>query len=156
VRLPVSAAVMAVLALLASPGALACEDPDNVTITLRDTPPDFFEAGEIVLELDANSWSVIERPPLVVEGQGHELIFDRTFASYKVVRVLAGQYTEPTARVLMTYDSCHDLGGGMSGPSYLVVRDVVEEEDGFIFLRPRPITGKELRLQWEAEQKADN
>lgn len=154
--MPVSAAIMGVVTLLASPDSFACENPDDITISLRDTPPDIVEVGEMVLELDSSSMSVIERPPMVVEVQGHELVFDRVFASYNVVRVLAGQYGEPTARVSMMSNSCHHLGGGASGFSYLVARAVVEEDDGFTYLQPRPITGAELRLQWKEKQKAAN
>jgi len=141
--------------VLAAPVTLACENPDNITISLRDAPPENVEPGVIVLELDAGSMQVIERKPTIIKEQEFSLQLDNRLASYNVVRVLVGPYSEPTARVSMYTDSCHELGGGTSGFSYLVARSVVEE-GGFTFLEPRPITGAELRAKWDKTPEAAN
>lgn len=136
-----------------APVAFACENPDNITIRLRDAPPERIEPGEFVLELDAGSKQVIEREPTVIDEPGFKIALDNRFASYNVVRVLAGQYSESTARVSMFETSCNFLGGGTSGLSYLVGRSAVEK-DGFAFVQPRPITGAELHALWDRAEEA--
>ena len=131
--------------------AFACEDPDSVTIALRDAPPESVQDGEIVLELDSASMTIIKREPTEVESQGHRISFSNDFASYRIVRVLAGSFAEPTARVPFSHSSCRFLGGRTSGLSYLVARPATED-DGFAYLLPRPITGADLRAKWESEE----
>lgn len=158
--------LFAAVALGAAPAALACEDPRNIIIALRETVPETVEPGEVVLEVDRASMETIKaREEVIVfdkpavrypsgEPGPSEFRYDISYATFRVVRVVQGEFADALARIEVSlWSTCKFI----SGPEgrFLVGRPTVDSE-GIHYVAAHWLTAAEYDQQYERYQKAHN
>jgi hypothetical protein len=149
-RRPTHLLSLTALALFAAPGALACEDPADSVTALREAAPRVAQPGDVVLELDAKSMETFTTPAR--DGLG----FDNSYATFDVKRVVVGKFNGRKATIMLTYNSCWDLGLSKSAPVYLLAGPEKMNVDGTKYLPTRVMTAAEIRSQFLSDQKAGN
>ena len=143
--------------VLAAPAALACENPDDIIIALRDVAPEAVEPGEVVLELDRDGMEIIKAreevikfdKPTVVSPTGEpgetEMRFDVSYATFRVVRVLQGDFTYPVARINVSlWSTCKSIGGPQRK---FVVGWPMTDSEGIPYIKARWLKAAEFDAQ---------
>lgn len=153
-RLSAGVIALSAVALVASPTALACENPDDNMTALREAPPPAIEPGEFVLEIDVESIEFSEAAPTSVAVGEHTIAFDNRYATFDVKRVVAGGFEGRKATIGLMLSSCWSLGAPTG--SYLVATPAKVAPDGTVYLPVRPITWGELRNANAQDQQDAN
>ncbi len=136
-------------AMLAAPTVLACENPDDSSVALREFQPTVQEPGEVVLELDWSHMKILKAREETIEDL--QWTFDVLYATFDVVRVIDGDFEDKQARINVSLSStCWSLGG--PGARFVVGRPAMDRE-GIPFIVPRGLTWSELRTQRDQDQK---
>lgn len=147
-----SRGTLGLAAALMAPAALACENPDNITYTLRRVPPASASPDQFVLEVDVASRKDVEEAPIEVKlSDGDALNFPSFFAVFDVKQVLSGDFAAKQVRIPNMLSTCSAFSYG-SDASYFVGR-WVEGPDGNQELRVVSMTRGELREQNQVDQK---
>ena len=142
-------------AAVMAPVAFACENPDNITYTLRSAPPVSVSPGEFVLEVDVASRKDVEEAPIpIMLGEGDTFYLPNVFAVFDVKQVRAGDFAAEQVRIPYWPDSCSSFSQGADA-AYFVSR-WEEAVHGLRRLIVVPIKQGEVRAQHEVSQKAAN
>lgn len=153
-RSNLSGLVVAALALVAAPAALACEDPDNIYYVLRSASPASVGPGEFVLQVDVASRRDVTEAPTIYKIGDNEFQLSNTFAVYDVMRVHSGSFADTQVRIPTMMTSCTGFATAEDA-SYFVGHWRVEP-DGGRALMVKSITRGELLAEQPANQKAAN
>lgn len=141
--------------VLAAPVTLACENPDDITYTLRSAPPVSVSPGQFVLEVDVASRKDVEEAPIPITLGDRDIVYiPNMFAVFNVKRVHAGDFASSQVRIPYWPDSCSSLSYGTDA-AYFVGR-WEDHVDGHRRLMVVPIKQGAVREQREASQKAAN
>lgn len=147
-----------------APVAFACENPDDITIALRDTVPEVVEPGEIVLELDLAGIEIIKAREEVIkldkpatkypsgEPGSSEIRYVGSYATFPVVRVVQGDFAGALARIdVSLWSTCQFI----SGPEgkFLIGRPVTDR-DGISYIKARWLRAVEFDTQHEQDREA--
>jgi hypothetical protein len=134
-------AMLAAASLVASPFALACENPDDTVSALRDVIPKTVQPGDFVLELDVASMKAFEGAPQEWGADGHRITFVNSYATFDVKRVVAGKFGGAKATILLGNSTCWRLRSPTA--NYLLAGPEMVGEDGTRFLPTRGMTAAE-------------
>lgn len=159
-----SRGIVGLAVAVVAPAALACENPDDIVIALRYTPPAIVEPGEVVLELDSASMEIIKAREEVIkfgnpatvypagESSTSEMRFDVSYATFPVVRVVQGDFPGTLARINMSLWSTCQF---MSGPEgKFLVGSPLTDHDGIPYIKARWLKAAEFDTQHEQDREA--